>query len=256
MIFIMNRQAFSVVIITYNERVHIKECIESVRFADDILVVDSGSTDGTLDILDELGIRWMHKEWGGYGLQKHYAAMQAEYDWVLSIDADERITPKLRESILEFLGNPPTRAARLLRRNRFLGHWLRWGEGFPDYTVRLFNRRYCNWQEDIVHESVETGTEPLITLGGEMLHYSEDDIHEYASKQVRYAHLRANMLYEERRRSSVLQVMISPFLRFIRFYVIRLGILDGFPGFSHIALGCFSSFLKHLENYERWKTKS
>ncbi len=238
---------FSAIIITYNEAVNLARCLQSIDFADEIVVVDSGSTDETLTIAKNYGARIIHQSWLGYGPQKRFAVEQATHDWVLCLDADERVTPDLRASIEVVLVAPQVRACHLLRRNRFLGRWLRHGEGYPDYVVRLFHRGYAQWSNASVHEHVETGDALMITLTGELLHESEDGVCEYALKQVRYARLQAEYLRSIGKHSGFLQAIGSPLVRFMRFYVIRLGFLDGLAGFAHISLGCLASFLKHLE---------
>lgn len=243
----MAREALSAVLITRNEARRLAACLESLSFADEILVVDSGSDDDTVAVAERFSARVIQHPWLGFGPQKYFAVEQAEHDWVLCIDADERVGPDLRESIEEALTHGRAKACRLTRRNRFLGRWLRHGEGYPDHVVRMFHRHYAQWSDDVVHETVLTDDTPLITLHGDLLHESEDGVCDYATKQVRYARLQAERLRAAGRRSSALKVIGSPFARFLKFYIIRLGFLDGLPGFAHIALGCLASFLKHLE---------
>lgn len=243
----MARESFSAVLIVRDEAARLPACLDSLGFADEILVVDSGSTDDTEAVAERYGARVIHQPWLGYGPQKHYAVAQAAHDWVLCVDADERVSPALRASIEEALTHGRAKACRLVRRNRFLGRWLRHGEGYPDYVVRLFHRKHAQWSDDVVHETVLTDDTPLITLHGDLLHESEEGVCDYALKQVRYARLQAERLRAAGRRSSALKVVGSPLARFLRFYIIRLGFLDGLPGFAHIALGCLASFLKHLE---------
>ena len=243
----MAREAVSAVLVTLNEASRLEACLDSLGFADEILVVDSGSTDDTVAIAERCGARVIHQPWLGYGPQKHYAAEQAAHDWVLCVDADERVTPELRASIEEALTHGRAKACRLTRRNRFLGRWLRHGEGYPDHIVRMFHRAHAQWSDAAVHETVLTDDTPLITLHGDLLHESEDGVCDYAIKQVRYARLQAEHLRVAGGRSSVFKVVGSPLARFLKFYIIRFGFLDGLPGFAHIALGCLASFLKHLE---------
>lgn len=247
----MAREPLSAVVVTFNEAERLPECLQSLSFADEILVVDSGSTDETVAIAERFGARVIHQPWLGYGRQKRFAVAQASHEWVLCVDADERLSPELRDSIQAVLGTPSkAKACRLVRRNRFMGRWLRHGEGYPDYVVRLFDRRYAQWSEDPVHETVETNDAPVITLHGDLLHYSETDLQAYLVKQNRYTSLQANILHERSERVGILKLLGSPLARFLRFYVVRLGFLDGVPGLVHIAIGCFNSFSKYAKLME------
>lgn len=246
---------FSAVIITRNAASHIEACLQSVAFADEILIVDSGSTDATLEIARRHGARVLHQDWLGYGKQKEFAARQAKNGWVLSIDADERVSEELRASIQEALVVPRFHACRMARRNRFMGRWLRHGEGYPDWSLRLYHRGHAHWSDDPVHEKLEMDGK-IITLHGDLLHESEQGIADYLEKQNRYTTLAAEELYRAGRRANPLKLLLSPVFRFIKFYVVRLGFLDGVPGLVHIAIGCFNSFCKYAKLIELHRRES
>jgi len=144
----------TVAIIALNAGQQIGPCLESARFADEILVVDSGSTDDTLEICRSHGARVESREWLGFGRQKQLAVSLARHDWVLCLDADERVTDALARSIRKALADARYRAWRMARRNRFLGRWLAHGEGYPDLSLRLFHRAHASWSNDEVHEAV------------------------------------------------------------------------------------------------------
>jgi glycosyltransferase involved in cell wall biosynthesis len=239
----------SAVIIAKNEADAIGACLESVAFADELLVVDSGSTDDTLGIATRLGARVVHQDWLGYGPQKHFAVGAARHDWVLCIDADERVTPALRESITAALAAPTHRAYRFARCNRFLGRWLRHGEGYPDWSLRLFDRRTAQWSRDPVHETV-VATGPVGTLAGDLQHDSAETLASYLEKNNRYTSLQAQAMRDAGRRTGVARLVLSPLARFLKFYFLRLGFLDGAAGFAHIAIGCFNTFLKNAKLME------
>jgi glycosyltransferase involved in cell wall biosynthesis len=236
----------SAVIITKNAASSLGECLASVAFADEILVVDSGSTDGTPALAKARGARVLEHAWLGFGAQKRFAVEAAAHDWVLCIDADERVSPALRDAIARELAAPAARVYAVARCNRFLGRWLRHGEGYPDWSVRLFHRAHARWSDDPVHEKVLT-RERVGTLAGDLLHDSAETLEKYLDKQNRYTSLQAQALRATGRRATVLHLALAPALRFVKFYVLRLGFLDGAPGLVHIAIGCMNSFNKYAK---------
>lgn len=221
-------------------------CIESLDFCAEILVVDSGSTDGTPEIARRHGTRVIETHWRGFGPQKQFAVEQAAHDWVLCIDADERVTAELAAGIRAVPPAPTFAGYRFARRNRFMGRYLRHGEGYPDWSLRLFDRRRARWSDDSVHERVVTDG-PVGTLTGDLLHDSAESLENYLAKQNRYSTLAAERASAAGRRSSVAQLLLSPLLRFIKFYFLRGGFLDGLPGLVHILIGCHASFAKHAK---------
>lgn len=242
----MHVQPVSVVLITFNAAGQLRQCLESVAFAQEIIVVDSGSNDATREIALKYGARVATQEWLGFGRQKQVAVALARHDWVLCLDADERVSDELRASILDALAKPGSSAYRVARCNRFMGRFLRHGEGYPDWNLRLFDRRHARWSDDAVHEKVLAEAPPG-TLQGDLLHESAEDLAAYLEKQNRYTTLQAQAMYRAGRRARVGHLVFSPMLRFIRFYFLRLGLLDGVPGLVHIAIGCGGSFIKYAK---------
>ncbi|MFZ4537710.1 glycosyltransferase family 2 protein [Propionivibrio sp.] len=243
------RESLSVVLIALNAATQLEPCLHSVAFADEIVLVDSGSADGTAELAARYGARVLQQEWLGFGRQKQFAVEQAGHDWVLCLDADERVTPALRASIENALLKPAFGAYRFARCNRFLGRYLRHGEGYPDLNLRLFHRRRARWSDDVVHEHVLAQCE-VGTLGGDLLHDSAETIAAYLNKQNRYTSLAAGAAFAAGRRASAANLLLSPILRFIKFYVLRRGFLDGLPGFVHIVIGSFNSFSKYAKMNE------
>jgi len=243
----------SVAIITRDAAAQLPSCLASTAFADEIVVVDSGSSDGTIDLAARLGARVVQKEWLGYGAQKQFAVDAASHDWVLCVDADERISPELRESILAELKAPRGFVYAVPRRNRFLGRWLRHGEGYPDWSARLFHRAHARWGGELVHEKV-ISDEPPLRLSGDLMHDSAESLEKYLDKQNRYTSLQAESMHAAGQRATTLKLILSPPLRFLKYYVLRLGFLDGMPGLVHIAIGCVNSFTKYakLKELERF----
>ncbi len=242
----------TVAIIALNASTQIGECLASVGFADEVLVVDSGSSDATVEIARRHGARVESRQWLGFGRQKQYAVSIAKHDWVLCLDVDERVTERLAASVRAAFAGSRYHAYRLARRNRFLGRWLAHGEGYPDWTVRLFHRAHASWSNDEVHEAVLTTAE-VGRLDGDLLHDSAQDIASYMAKQNRYTSLHAESLYRQGVRASYWRLFTSPLARFVKFYFMRLGFLDGGPGFAHIVIGCNNSFHKYLKLIELGK---
>jgi len=241
-----DRQPLSAVIVTLNEASRLEACLRSVAFCDEIVVVDSGSSDGTRELAQRLGARVIEEPWRGYGAQKQFAVEQAANDWVLCVDADERVSECLRELIVTALAAPGAQAFRFARCNRFLGRYLRHGEGYPDWSLRLFNRRHAHWSLDPVHEKVIADGEAA-TLPGDLLHDSAETLESYLAKQNRYTTLAAEDALARGKRASAGHLVLSPLLRFIKFYFLRLGFLDGLPGLIHILIGCNNSFAKYAK---------
>lgn len=237
-------EPLSVVVITRDAARQLDLCLDSVSFADEILLVDSGSSDNTKEIASRHGARVIHQDWLGFGPQKNFAVEAAHHNWILSIDADERVSPELRDAIQRELLAPQYRTYHMARRNRFMGRWLRHGEGYPDWSLRLFHRAHARWSDDVVHEKVLTDA-PTGVLSGDLLHESQHTVADYLTKQNAYTTLQAQNLYRSGKRATPLRLVASPLLRFVKFYVLRLGFLDGLPGLVHISIGCFNSFMKY-----------
>jgi glycosyltransferase involved in cell wall biosynthesis len=249
-----SRAPLSAVLITRNAAKVLEPCLESVAFADEILMVDSGSTDGSLELAARYGARVVQKEWLGFGRQKQFAVDQAKHDWVLCLDSDERLTPELRASIVHALEHPVSPVYRMRRRNRFLGQWLSHGEGYPDWSPRLFHRLNARWSDDLVHEKVLYALTPG-TLEGDLLHDSFEDLATYLERQNRYTTLAARQLFEVGKQAGLARLLLSPMVRFLKFYVLRLGFLDGVPGLLHITIGCMNSYMKYAKLIELHRTQ-
>ncbi len=249
------RKPVSAVIITLNAERLLDKCLSSVSFCNEIVVVDSGSTDRTLEIARKHGARIIHQEWLGFGPQRQFATEQASYDWILSIDSDEWVSEELQKSIEQYLIAPKNTAVKFCRRNRFMGKWLRHGEGYPDWTARLFNRTSSHWSHDSVHERL--CTQGIVdSLKGDLMHESEDGIRRYLDKQIAYSVLSARKLWKRGKRAGATRILLSPLMRFVRFYFLRLGFLDGKEGLVHITIGCIATAIKYIELIELSKPKA
>ncbi len=236
----------SAVIISLNAASQIGGCLDSVAFCDEILVVDSGSTDETVALATSRGARVVTQDWLGYGRQKQYAVATAMNDWVICLDADERVSEQLRQSIEHEMSAPRAQAFAMPRCNRFLGRWLRHGEGYPDWSLRLFHRNSAKWSDDAIHEKVLAEC-PVLRLRGDLLHDSAETLDRYLAKQNLYTTLQAEQLHAQGRSAGVMTLLVSPLARFSKFYFLRLGFLDGLPGLIHICIGSMNSFNKYAK---------
>ena len=245
----------TLVVITRDAGAQLQDCLASAAFAAETIVVDSGSRDDTVEIARRMSARVLMHEWLGFGPQKNFAVAQAAHDWVLCLDADERVSTELGLSLRVAMAAPQHVAFAMARRNRFLGRWLAHGEGYPDWSLRLFDRRHARWSDDAVHEHV-VADGSVGRLEGDLLHASGESLDSYLEKQNRYTSLQAEAMHARGERFSFARLLISPLARFARFYLFRAGFLDGTAGLVHIAIGCFNSFCKYaklraLEQAER-----
>lgn len=248
-----DRKAVSAVLIVKDEEATIGRCLNALKWCDEFVVVDSGSSDRTRELARAYGAKVTANAWEGYGRQKAFAVSQAENDWVLCVDADEVVSPELRASIEAALRGPSHCAYEMARCNRFMGRYLRHGEGYPDWNLRLFDRRQARWSEDPVHEHVQTA-QRVGRLEGDLIHESAETLRSYLDKQNQYTTLQAEALYRRGVRPSIVKLALSPLVRFLKFYVFRLGFLDGMPGLVHIAIGCFNTLSKNAKLFELWSS--
>jgi glycosyltransferase involved in cell wall biosynthesis len=240
----------SVTIITKNEAADIAGALESVAWADEVVVVDSESADDTVAIARRHGAHVVVRAWPGYVAQKNYAASIASHDWILSLDADERVTPALAAEIRTTLaGGPGDAAYRVPRVTRHLGRWIRTTDWYPDNQLRLYDRRAAEWTGRYVHESVNVrGT--IGRLRGELLHFPFRDVADHLETIDRYTTYSARQMHEAGKRAGALQVMLHPPLAFLRNYLWRGGIRDGLTGLIISTLNSYYVFLKFAKLWE------
>jgi len=237
----------SATIITYNEERNLPRAIESLRCADEVLVVDSGSSDRTVELAQKLGARVIESQWLGYAKQKNFAAERASHDWILSLDADESLSEALEAEIWGLKkGAPDCDAYTMPRLARYLGRWIRHSGWYPDRKVRLYHRAKAHWEGDFVHESVKVAG-PVGDLQGNLLHFTCDSLAEHMRTMDRYTTLAAEQLVEAGRRVSWARLIFEPPWTFFRTYVLQAGFLDGVEGVAIANMAALYNFLKYAK---------
>jgi glycosyltransferase involved in cell wall biosynthesis len=240
----------SIVVITLDEEDHLRRCLESVAWADEIVVVDAESLDKTVQIAREFTDRVILHPWAGFATQKNFAVEQTTGDWVLSMDADEEASPELREEIAAAIADSQVcDGYAIRRRNVFLGRWMRYGGLYPDWQVRLFRRGCGRFVERAVHESVIVdGT--LGRLRGHLMHRSYTGVTDFCERANRYSSLAADEWIREGRRVGARELVVRPLGRFMSMYVLQRGFLDGRRGLLLAALYAYYVFMRTAKVWE------
>lgn len=245
----MNREKVSAAIICVNEEDNIARCIESVRWADEVVVLDSGSKDRTLEIAQSLGARCFSEPWRGFTAQKNRLAELCQYDWIFNLDADEACPPSLRSEIEEFLAAQPSPqiAVEFPRKTYYLGRWIAHGGWYPDRQRRLYNRTHSSWAGGSLHEKIQA---PRLACGKAAIeHWVFKDLSEQVSANNRYSSLGADNLFAAGKRFSLLLLVFKPIGKFLETYIYKRGFLDGMAGFVISVGAAYSMFLKFAKLY-------
>ncbi|RYE25058.1 MAG: glycosyltransferase family 2 protein [Sphingobacteriales bacterium] len=239
----------SVVIITYNEEKNLGRCLESVRrIADEIIVVDSNSTDKTVEIAEQYGAKVFQHPFEGYVKQKIIATNHATHNWVFTLDADEVVTPELEQSILATKTGNNLDAYKIARITNYCGKWIKHSGWYPDYITRLFDRTKGQWHGGNIHEHWELDNKVEIgLLGGHLLHYSYPTISSHIGKIEKFTELSARDAVARGKDCSLLKVLLVPGWNFFVTYILKLGILDGYYGFIICKLDSYVSFIKYAK---------
>ena len=241
----------TVTVITRNEAANIEGALESVKWADEIVVVDSHSADETVALAQRFAARIVVHDWEGYSAQRNYAAAIAANDWILAIDADERVPPALAAEIQEIMRTGTSVGGyRMPRVSHYLGRWIRGTDWYPDYQLRLYDRRVGRFNGKRVHESVELTTGRPSTLRNDLQHYPYRDISDHVISIDHYTTLAAEEWFSEGRRTNPIEVMVHPPAAFLRNYIVRRGFRDGTAGFLISSLNSYYVFLKILKLWE------
>lgn len=242
-------------IIAYNEEGRIAGSLASLSCCDEVLVVDAESTDRTGELARARGARVITRPWEGYSHQKNFAAEQASFDWILSIDADERLSAELAAEICTWKWNSDSLAAwSMPRRAYYLGRWIRHSGWYPDRKIRLYDRNRADWQGDFVHESLEVRGE-IGKLYGDLLHFPYRDWSDHRQRIDRYTSLASEAARRSGRHGSFLKLVLAPPVSFVKTLVFQAGLLDGWRGWVIAAMGARYVFKREVRILRRWNSR-
>jgi glycosyltransferase involved in cell wall biosynthesis len=241
----------SVCIVAMNEEDRIADCLRSVDFADEWIVIDSHSTDRTREVAEGLGARVIERDWPGHVQQKNFALEQAEYEWALCLDADERVSPELRSALLAALaGDTLPDGFEFARRTWYLGRWIRHGGWYPDRKLRLVRRAKARWGGTNPHDHLDVNGR-VVRLPGDLLHYSYRSIGDHLRTINSFTTIAAREKHARGRRAGLLDLVGRPVWKFLRMYVLKAGFLDGVAGLVVAVTGSYYVFLKYAKLLER-----
>ena len=239
----------SLVVITLNEERNLARCLGSCSFVDEVIVVDSFSSDQTVEVAKKMGAKVFQQKWLGYGAQKNFANAQAKNDWILSLDADEALSPELATEIQNQAAmlNPKC-AYRMPRLSFFLGRWIQHGGWYPDKQMRLFNKKHSSWDQNAIHEKIQA--DQVADLQNNLLHFVFKDKSQQVQANDRYSSLQAQKLFEQKIKFQFLKLIFKPIGKFLECYFFKRGFLDGMPGFLIAVSAGYSMFLKWAKLWE------
>lgn len=242
----------SVVICTLNEEKNIERCITAaLPVADEIIVVDSGSTDKTIEISQKLGARVVIHSFEGFGQQKQWADNQASYNYILSLDADEVLSDELKNNILDVKDNCQADGYILTRLTNYCGSWIYHGGWYPDKKLRLYDRNKGGWNLSEIHEQVEMKQRAVVKdLRGDLFHYSYTSINQHINRLEKYTFLKAQHKFKNGKKSSLVHIIFSPAVKFLKQYFFQGGFRDGYHGFIIAKISAFGQFLTYARLYD------
>lgn len=251
------RQPLSAFVITFNEEDNLADCLESLKFCDEVIVVDSFSTDKTVEIAKNFGAKVIQREWPGYRAQKEFGLSQTSHEWVLNLDADERVSDELRAEVERVLSTDNNSLYDGYEVNRvvyYLQRWWRHGGWYPEFRLRLLRKSKTKWGGIDPHEKpiVQGKTE---RLKGELLHYTYTDLDDQLSRLHKFSSIAAMEDYKRGKRSSLMSILISPIFRFVKFYFLKQGFREGVAGFVVGMNELFYTFMKYAKLWEIEKFK-
>jgi len=251
----MDNPGLSVILITKNESANIRACLESLAWADEIIVVDSGSTDDTVELARQSGARVYVHDWPGFGPQKNRALDYATCDWVFSIDADERVTPELRAELQQAMRGAEADGYYCPRLSQFCGKFIHHSGWYPDYVLRLFRRGTARFSDSLVHESVQL-TGRTLRLKSPLLHYSYLTPDDVLRKVEHYSTAAAQQMFQSGKHATLVRAGVSAGWAFVRTYIVRLGVLDGKAGWDIACMNACTTWLKYRKLAALHSTRS
>jgi glycosyltransferase involved in cell wall biosynthesis len=253
----MNRETITAIVMTFNEEHNIGQCLERLTWVDELIVADTGSTDGTVEIAKDYTDEILSLPWHGYGPTRNLALRETTCDWFLFVDADERVTDELREEILAVLSERGDRftAYRIPRRSNFAGRWIRGCGWYPGYITRMARNSTARYTDATVHEKLVTeGT--VGTLNGDLLHYTDPDLERYLKKDNLYTTLAADDMVRAGKKPRMVNLLFNPLMMFLKMFFVRRGFRDGFEGFALCVLSSFSVFTKYAKARLTWRRRT
>ncbi len=242
----------SAYIITKNAERHIKECVESIKWADEIIVVDAFSSDSTAEIAQELGCKVFKNKFEGFGAQRNFALERCSYEWILCVDADERISPQLRAEIEKELSSSPRGSVFLApRKSKFINKWIMHSGWYPDYRHPVFfNKNAARYKNLLVHEDIDYKGKKKY-FKGDILHYTYDSFKQFMEKSAYYADLSAEEMHKKGKKFRVSRLFLNPLAMFMKMYVFKRGFLDGLTGLIlALSYSCFYTLMKYIKLWE------
>ncbi len=254
--------SLSVVVITKNEEKNIARCLESVKWADEIIIIDSNSTDSTIDIARKYTNKILTIEWTGFGNAKREGVSEARFEWILSIDADEVITPLLKEEIIKVVStqvekkdNPNISGYYINRKTNFLGKWINHSNWYPDYVLRLFKKDEGNVNTATIHEAVIVDGATAY-LKNDMHHFSYPTFELYLEKFNLYTTMGAEKAFQEKKKPNIADITVRPLASFLKHYIIKQGFRDGYEGFIISIFSSLSVFVKQIKLFQIYREKN
>jgi glycosyltransferase involved in cell wall biosynthesis len=239
----------SATVITFNEEKNIQRCLESLEgIVEEVIIVDSFSTDNTKKICEKFNIKFYEREFIGYSNQKNWAIEKAKYDIILAIDADEALDIKLKKSISNIKDKWKLNGYYFNRKTNYCGQWINFSGWYPNKQLRLFNKNKGSWNDNLVHEKVNFYKKTKIGyLNGNLLHYSFRSRKQHLQQIDRFSELKAEMLSRDGKNTNIIKIIFSPIIKFFSSFILKLGFLDGYCGFIICLFSAYSKYLCHIK---------
>ena len=246
----------STVLIVKNEEINLRNCLKSISWSDEIIVLDSGSTDNTISVAESFGAKvFVNNDWPGFGIQRQIAQKYATCDWIFVVDADEIVTPELETSIRTFVSEEK-QIGIVSRLSHCFGRFIRHSGWYPDRVARLYPRKLAQYDSALVHEKLENPNNlPTKVLDGDLIHYPYKNLRHYLTKSAQYAEAWSDQKYQKGKKANIMQGILHGIACFLRMYIFRAGFMDGKAGFLLALLSAHSTFVKYADLWLRGLNK-